>query len=176
MTKAYGLYLVSLFLLLALLFIVAHFGHYRKNPIAAIWLLSSLGMNVWLMVCLWAGERSAFLNASRGYQVMWWALAVGVIVNSVIEWQSPANRIIARGVGALVLMTLAVRLLTGCGLVGSGARMTTAINSAFLAPSFYLICALSNVSIDRLLLWVNQWQVASGKWQAAAGWARSFVA
>lgn len=53
-------------------------------------------------------------------------------------------------------MTLVARYGADAPFVGGlGARVATAANAAYLAPTVYLIFALSNVGIDKLMIWAG---------------------
>jgi hypothetical protein len=79
----------------------------------------------------------------------------------------------------MLAMTIIIRYGADAPFVGGlGARVASAANAAYLAPTVYLIFALSNVSIDRLMLWVGAIHESplQAALEAAAGYARSFLA
>jgi hypothetical protein len=150
-TKALALAVVTLSLHVALITVVLQFRVDKRHPIFFLLLATSFLSSLAQLALRVARERELFIRLVERSDAMWYGLAGLALAWALWNWNDAASRIVARGLVMMIVMALVARYGARLPLVGClGPRAASALNLAYLAPTVYLICALSNVGVDLL--------------------------
>jgi len=170
--RTYALYLAALGLHLALLFLFSHLQLYRRHPFFMLWLLAAPLANLAVWVLYWAGEARLLARAEVGLDVLEYALLIGTLVVSVIQWHDPSSVVLRRGISALIIFTLAGRQAADYHFAGGlGTVLANITNASFLGPIAYMVVKFSGIRLELIPLWLHE----DVPWVAVARHAGQFT-
>lgn len=152
MNKILDFWIASSIVLFLLSFVYVHQSLYRKNALFALWLSLGIIMQIVSAYGMLLAYPAWMYNLWPIADKLSYALAAGVLAFAFIRRSCPVNQILLYGLGAMVAFSLAVRALGG-GL--SLDFRSWLLNIAFLGPAVFLLLAFSNITVDRLPLYID---------------------
>lgn len=175
--KSQALYLLSVALTLALLWLFTHLQFYKRNPFFWLWIACGLAFTLALQILAWAREYAALDRAAEGGDILYYALTGAFIATAFLDRADPVNQILLRGGIAALLFTIVARLAGHFALAGGvGPQLANIINAVYVLPTAWMLYKFSGLRIDRLPLFSGILHSESGmRASALAGAARSLL-
>jgi hypothetical protein len=138
--------------LFALSLVYLHQGYQRKNAFFALWLFNGVAMQLIGAWALAAGAPSWIDRLRLCEDVLSYVLTAGVLIVAAMHRDSPVNRSLLCGVGAMVALNVLSRFM---GLHAQHPIQIWLRNIAFFGPAMFLLISFSNLRLDTLLVWIS---------------------
>lgn len=148
---AYVTYLLGIAFEFAILFLLARYGIYQRNPVFTLWVLTGLIGNLAIILLYWAGERELFIRLQYRLDILWIALLAVGALHALLAWRDPIQQEIFKSAVAFALFAVVARMAASESIIGIvPPSLNQALNFVFLPPAAYLVWKLSGLKLDGL--------------------------
>lgn len=145
-------------------------GLHRKNGLFTLWLLASVGLQLFAAWSLALDRPWWFGPAGQASGIATGLLAAAAVAMALTRWECPVNRVIVLALGGMLGLQIISQFL-----IDHAALRVWSRNIGFLGPAIYMLIAFSGIRFDRMPLWADEARHAVPLLRAAFGWARAML-